>query len=138
MRAFDCSRCAVRSALANGLNPPESRRHLLPVDAESDANISAWLKNQAEKNAAVTGTDLKNYCREVWKFEASRGWADSFISRHSAELTEKKSSPREEPRLQVRRIFLEEAIRSMHKTLQSSPADLVFNLDDVGISDWED
>jgi hypothetical protein len=29
-------------------------------------------------------------------------------------------------------------IRNMHETLQGCPADLVFNLDEVGISDWED
>jgi hypothetical protein len=63
---------------------------------------------------------------------------DTFISRHSAELTEKKSFPSEEPRLQVPRIFLEETIRSLHETLQACPADLAFNLDEVGISDWED
>jgi hypothetical protein len=49
------------------------------------------MKKQAEKTAAGTCTDIKNCCREVWKFEASRGWVDSFISRHCAELTEKKS-----------------------------------------------
>jgi hypothetical protein len=68
----------------------------------------------------------------------SRGWVDSFILPHSAELPEKQSSPREEPPLQVPRIFLEETIRSMHETRQGCPADLVFNLDEVGISDWED
>jgi hypothetical protein len=26
----------------------------------------------------------------MWKFQASRGWVDSFISRHSAEMAEKK------------------------------------------------
>jgi hypothetical protein len=113
MRAFNCSHSAVESALANGLNPPTSRDRHLAVDAESDANILVWIQKQAEKNAAVAPTDIKNYCREVWKFEASRGWVDSFISRHSAELTEKKSSPQEEPRLQVPRIFMEETIRSM-------------------------
>jgi hypothetical protein len=29
-------------------------------------------------------------------------------------------------------------MRSMHKTLQNCPDDLIFNLDEVGISDWED
>jgi hypothetical protein len=117
------------------LNPPKSRDRHLAVDAESDANILAWITNQAEKNAAVTRTDIKNYCCEVWKFEASRRWVDSFISPHSAELTEKKSSPREEPRLQVPGIFSEETRRNMHETLQDCSADLVFK---VGISDWDD
>jgi hypothetical protein len=44
MRAFNCSRRAVQSVLANGLNEPKSRGRHLALDAESDANILAWMK----------------------------------------------------------------------------------------------
>jgi hypothetical protein len=63
---------------------------------------------------------------------------DSFILRRSDELTEKKSSPQEKPRLQVPRIFLNETISRMNEAVQGCPADLVFNLDEIGISDWAD
>jgi hypothetical protein len=56
MRAFNCSRHAVQSALANGLNEPKSLGRHIAVDAESDANILAWIKRKAEKSAAVTRT----------------------------------------------------------------------------------
>jgi hypothetical protein len=49
-----------------------------PATAESDANILAWITGKAEKNAAVTRTDIGNYCREVCKIEVTRGWVDSF------------------------------------------------------------
>jgi hypothetical protein len=110
----------------------------LAVDAESDATFLSWIKRQAEKNETATRTDMKNYCHEVCKFEVTRGRVDSFISRHSAGLIEKKSSPQEEPRLHVPPIFLKETITSMHGILQGCPADLVFNLDEVGRSDRED
>jgi hypothetical protein len=126
MRAFNYSRSVVRSALANGLNPPKPRGRHLVVDAESDANFLALIKKHAEKNAALTRTDV------------SRGWVDLFILPHSAELTEKKNSRQEEPRLQVLRIVLEETICNLHETLRGCPANLVFNLDEIGISDWED
>jgi hypothetical protein len=67
MRAFSCSRYAVRSTLSNGLNLPQSRGRHLAVDAESDANILAWIEKQAEKNTGITRSNVKNYCREVWK-----------------------------------------------------------------------
>jgi hypothetical protein len=85
MRAFNCSRHAVQSALANGLNEPKSRERHRAVDAESDANILAWMKRKAEKSATVTRTYIRNYCREVCKFQISRGWVDSFPSRHADE-----------------------------------------------------
>jgi hypothetical protein len=50
-----------------------------------------------------------------------------FTSRHSAELIEKKSSPQEEPRLQVPRVFLDQTVRGMHEAVQGRPADLAFN-----------
>jgi hypothetical protein len=138
MSGLNCSRSAVQSALPNGLSPPKSLGRHLAVGAESDANILTWIMKQAEKNAEVTRSDIKNYCHEVCRLEVSRGWVDSFILRHSEEFTEKKSSPQEEPPLQVPQIFLEEPIGSMHQTLQGCPVDLVFNLEEVGISDWED
>jgi hypothetical protein len=138
MRTFNCSRHAVQSALPNGLNEPKSRGRHWAVDAESDANILAWIKRKAEKSTAGTRTDIRNYCREVCKFQVSRGLVDSSISRHADELTEKKSSPQEETCLQVPRVFLEETIRTMHETIQGRPSELVFHLDEVGISNWED
>jgi hypothetical protein len=63
---------------------------------------------------------------------------DSFVSRHSAELIDKKSSPQEVPRLQVPQVFIDRTVRGMHEAVQDRPADLVFNRDEVGISDCED
>jgi hypothetical protein len=79
MRTFDCSRCAVHSSLAIGLNPPKSRGRHLAVDAESDLNILTWITKQAQQNAAATCTHITNYCRELCKFEVSRGWVGSLI-----------------------------------------------------------
>jgi hypothetical protein len=94
---------------------------------ESHTNILARITCNAEKNAAVTRPDIRNYCREVCKIEATRAWVDSFISRHSAELIENKSLPQEEPHLQVRRVFVAQTVRSMHEAVQGRPAGLVFN-----------
>jgi hypothetical protein len=65
----------------------------------------------------------------------TRTWADSFISRHQTELIETRSTPREEPDLQV---LLEETMRAVRKAIRGCPAGLVFNLDEVVISEWED
>jgi hypothetical protein len=105
------------------------------VRAESDANILAWITSQTESNTTITHTKIKNYCGEVCKIAVMRGWVDLFISRHSAELVEAKSSPQAEPRLQVPTDFRDQTVHSMHETVQDRPTDLVLNLDEVGISD---
>jgi hypothetical protein len=85
-----------------------------PVSAESDANILASITEKADRNAAVTRADIRNYCREVCKIEITRGWVDSFISGHSAELIEKKGSPQDAPRLRVPEVFVDQTVRSKH------------------------
>jgi hypothetical protein len=97
------------------------------VSAESDANLLARITGKAERNPAATRMDIRNDCREVCKIEVTHGWVDSFISRHSAELIEKRSSRQEEPRLQVPRVFLDQTVRSIHEAVQGRPADLVFD-----------
>jgi hypothetical protein len=136
--ASNCLDYAIRRASDNGFEEPKSRGGHFALDAISDANTLEKIKKNAGKNTAVTRTGIKNYCLKVYKFQVSRGSVDSFILRHSDELTEKQSSPQDEPRLQVPRIFLNETISCMNEAVQGCPADLVFNLDEVGISDWED
>jgi hypothetical protein len=82
--------------------------------------------------------EIKNDCREVSKITVTRGWVDSFISGHSAELIEKKSLPRGQPGVQVARVFLERTVCGMHDVVKRRPADVVLNLDEVRVSDWED
>jgi hypothetical protein len=97
----------------------------------------AWIKKQIEKNAAIAHTNIKN-SREVCKFEVTRGWGDPFVSHHSAESTEKKSSPQEEPCLQVAQVFLDQTMCNMHEAVQGCPVARAFNFDELEISDWED
>jgi hypothetical protein len=126
-RAFSCSPYALHSVFAKGGNERKSQGRHFAVSAESDVNILAWITGKAEKDAAVPRMHIKNYCREVSKIEVMRGWVDSFISRHSTELIEKKSSPQGAPRLRVPRVFLDQTVGSMHDAVQGRPVDLVFN-----------
>jgi hypothetical protein len=50
----------------------------------------------------------------------------------------KKSGAQGAQRLQVAGVFLERIIQDLNEYVQGCVAELVFNLDEVGISDWED
>jgi hypothetical protein len=97
-----------------------------------------WITKKAHNNTTVTRTELLNYCIATFGTAVTRGWVDSFLSRHAAEPFETKSSPRENQRLEVPRVFLEAAIEGIRSHVQNTCADLVFNLDEIGISEWED
>jgi hypothetical protein len=63
---------------------------------------------------------------------------NSFVLRLSGEGIQTRSTPQEEQRLQVPRAFLERTVRDLNKHVQGCISELVFNLDEVGIPDWED
>jgi hypothetical protein len=73
-----------------------------------------------------------------FKIKSNRGWVNSFALRHSDEVIPTKSGAQEGQRSQVPGAFLERRIQDLHKYVQGCVAELVFNLDEVGISDWED
>jgi hypothetical protein len=49
-----------------------------------------------------------------------------------------KSIPQETPRLEVPRCFLDKTIRCITQFVQGCPIELFVNLDEAGISEWED
>jgi hypothetical protein len=63
---------------------------------------------------------------------------NSFVFRHSGEVIQTRSTAQEEQRLQVPRAFLERTRRDLNKHVQGCVSELIFNLDEVGISDWDD
>jgi hypothetical protein len=137
-RAFECDAGRVKAALKNGFSDPETRGRHSALDDASEREIVDWIQKQAEKFNPVTRTDLLHYCQEKFSSPVSRGWVNSFISRHLDELSEVKSTPQENPRLEVPRVFLDETIRCLQDYVHGMKAELVFNLDEVGMSEWED
>jgi hypothetical protein len=55
-----------------------------------------------------------------------------------AELFETVSRPQENTRLEILRLFLDRIVERLKQRVPSCCAELVLNLDEVGISEWED
>jgi ribosomal protein L18E len=72
------------------------------------------------------------------KVPITRGGLKSFVLRHPDKITKTKSTPREQQRWQVPRIFPERTVQDLKEQVQRCVAELVFNRDEVDISDWED
>jgi hypothetical protein len=53
-------------------------------------------------------------------------------------LREIKNTPQEDPRLEVPDIFLDETIHCLLECVQGMKAELVINLNEIGMSEWED
>jgi predicted LPLAT superfamily acyltransferase len=106
----------------------------LAGDAKSEAEVLAWIQQDDEKRKPTTRSEIR-HCRSM-KFnkKMTKGCGDSFIGRHLTELIETTMTPKEEPRAEIPRIFLDETRQAMKEAVHLRPPDLVFNLDEVKIS----
>jgi hypothetical protein len=136
-RAFGYPPSRVKSALANGMEPPKVRGHHFPIDQGSEAGIMEWIESQAEKRDTVTRADLRHYCQAKYSASISRGWVDSFILRRRDDLAEIKSMRQEDTRLEIPRVFLNETICCLREHIEGMKGELAFNLDEVGVFEWE-
>jgi hypothetical protein len=138
MRVFDCVRDRVTQALAHGLEPPENRGRHPAWDDDIERRLLLWIQENAAKNSAVTGRDVREHIAMRYHQSVIRGWVNSFLRRHLEDLCRVNSVSQETQRLEVPRCFLEETIRCLHEYVKGLCTELVLNLDEVGISDWED
>jgi hypothetical protein len=137
-RAFQCPRNCVTQALAHGLEAPQGRGRHLSLDAEIEQELLVWIEGNAANSTAVTGADVRAHIQKRYHLAVTRGWVNSFIGRNLDRLCKVKSAPQESTRLEVPRRFLDQTIRCLTELVHGCRAELVFNLDEVGISDWED
>jgi hypothetical protein len=105
VRAFDCKRDRVTSALAHGLEPPETRGRHLGLAEDHERELLAWIHGQVSKNNPVTWCDIRQYVTSRYGFSATRGWVNSFCGRHTDERCKAKSSPQELTCLEIPRCF---------------------------------
>jgi hypothetical protein len=90
------------------------------------------------KTPQKTAQSLGKHITTRSHLSITRGWVNSSLGRHWDGSYLVKSISQETKRLEVPRCFLEETIRYLHEYIQDRPTEIVFNIDEVGIVDWED
>jgi hypothetical protein len=135
---FDCKSDRFKAALANRLEDRKVRDRHLAFDEISETEILDWILAQIYKCRSTTSANLQHYCEVKCSRSISRGWVNSFILRHQEDLSETKSTLQKDTRLEVPRAFLDKTIRTLREYVQGMNAGLVFNLDEVDMSEWED
>jgi hypothetical protein len=76
--------------------------------------------------------------REGSSARLTKGWLNAFVGRLPDALQICRSLPQENTCLTVPREYLEAHIEHMKSIVAKKFAELVFNLDEVGSSDWKD
>jgi hypothetical protein len=137
-RTFDISHSALTHAKLHGYEDTSGRGRDHEHAIESEQALVDWLTSKAANHMAMNKTELLHECNERFERSITQRWVDSFLRRHADQLFETKSIPQKNPRLDVPRAFLEAAIDGFRDHVHNACAELVFNLDEIGISDWED
>jgi hypothetical protein len=66
------------------------------------------------------------------------GWLRTFLDRHRSQVRRAVVHPQEYVRLQVSSCWLDSYIQFIKNYVPKIPAELIFNLDETGLSDWEE
>jgi hypothetical protein len=135
VRAFEVSHTVVARAELRGYDDPPARGRHRELFADCEQELVEWLANKAANHRAVNRTELLHECTERSGKNIPRGWVDSFVIRHAHELFETKSIPQENPRLEVPRVFLEAAIDGFRDHVHNACAELVLDVDEIGVSE---
>jgi type IV secretory pathway protease TraF len=80
---------------------------------------------------------MLNYVEERFNKTLTYGWIKRFLSRHKREVSGVIVAPQEKFRFKVPRGYLEEYLTLIKKIVLIVSAELFFNLDETGLSEWE-
>jgi hypothetical protein len=108
------------------------------LEDEMETVVVKTLRDEYEANSAFTRGQLLSYVTSTFAQPVTRGWLDGFLNRHGDALKVCTSYPQEDTRFLIPREYLEQHIVNMQTYVTGRTAELVFNLDEVGSSDWED
>jgi hypothetical protein len=108
------------------------------LEDEMETLIVQTLGDEYEANSAFTRGKLMSYVTSTFAQPVTRGWLGGSLNRHGDAIKVCTSYPQEDARFLIPREYLEQHIVNMQTYVTGRTAELVFNLDEVGSSDWED
>jgi hypothetical protein len=132
----------VRDIAESRYNIPTSINAMARVfdcpSPDTAGSILPSTKMAKDKDTPVTKGEIRDYCRIKFQSRIARGWVNSFVLHHSSEIIQTTSTAQKEQRLQMPSVFLKRTSQDLNDDVQVCIAELFFNLDEVGISDWDD
>jgi hypothetical protein len=135
---FNANRRTVQKNLTRGPEDPAVPGRHNALDDVSEAAIVATVLESFRVGEAMRVGELLTMVQKRHNPRLTRGWVHAFLGRHLGELKICRSLPQEDLRLVIPRAYLEDHIRLMREHITGKFSELVFNLDEVGSSDWED
>jgi hypothetical protein len=142
----------VKSGLEHGLDTSGHRGEQTALEQDREQQILDWIKQNAEGSMPVTRKETKDLCasqvNSISSSSSNHSRLPKFLrSSLRGRNHSSKKFPQEEQRFQLPRVFIERTVQNLNEYeyeyenenekeyVQGCTAELVFDLDEVGISD---
>lgn len=107
-------------------------------DADTENLIITEIRSKKNTHEFMTLSQIIKYVEENFKKALTYGWLNTFLARHQNSVKKTVISPQEDLRLTVPRIYLIEYLDLVECIIEITPAELIYNIDETGFSDWEE
>jgi hypothetical protein len=134
---FETTERSVERILQRSIQDPSPPGRHRAFDDDIKRGLIQMVTDRFHRGAALTNKEPLKLIREE-KPTVTKGWVHAFIGRHLDAIQVCRSRPQEDTRMIVPRTHLEEHFQLMKSVVEGKLSELVFNLDEVGFSDWED
>jgi hypothetical protein len=136
--AFGISPGNVAKILCKARKQPRPPGRPLSLSEEEEAAVITYIRETSRARNFVTRAAVLRFVEETTRKTLTYSWIQAFVSRHEGEIALRVAKPQENPRLQTPRAYLNAYIFLVQRIMHLSPAELVFNIDESGLSDWEE
>jgi hypothetical protein len=111
-----------------------------PLTLEEDQEIYVldFIGHGFSAGSYVTQREVLSFLAENFGKTVTHGWLSSYLDPWSDYITRTVVSPQEQLRLQIPPSFLDDCIRLIQTYVPLVPIELIFNLDETGLSHWEE
>ena len=137
-QVFGVTENVIRRSLNAGLDEILSPgRHIeLPENVE-DEIVQKILKEEND-GTPMKPKEVVLFASELADLPLTKGWLQTFLLRKSEEIQRSVSYPQNQNRVFIPRVYFTNHFHTMNVYITGKASELVFNLDEVGISPWED
>ena len=135
---FDISEGQVRKIITKSKKEKKDVGRPFKISPDNEKKLIEEIKSKKSTQDFMTMCQIIKYAEDSFRISLTYGWLNSFIFRHKDDLKKAVISPQENLRLQVPRRFLTEFLDLVDHIIQITPAELVYNIDETGLSDWEE
>ena len=135
---FGMCRITVSRSIANGPQNPKPLGRHMALEGDKEEIIVNQIIQMSNEGKSMTQRQILSFVKERFNLSLTKGWVNQFFLRNRDKIKKCRSLPQEDSRLLIPRAHLREHIHNMHKHVDGRLSELVFNLDEVGTSSWED